>query len=68
MKTNLPVLFTSSVPSSSNPDKSYTVTFYADGSKWCGCPAFKFQRKPVADRSCKHTDFVAATSNMRKAA
>jgi uncharacterized Zn finger protein len=33
----------------------YQVTQYTDGSFWCTCPSFKFQRKPVEERACKHT-------------
>ena len=42
------------VPSMTNPDKSYEVRLGKDGNVYCTCPAWKFQRKPVADRVCKH--------------
>lgn len=43
----------SEVPSQSNPSKRYTVK--TDGEiVACSCPAFRFQKAPLAQRSCKH--------------
>jgi hypothetical protein len=30
-----------------------------DGSRWCGCPAWKFQHLPPRDRTCKHLQAYA---------
>ena len=44
--------------SKSHPGKFYTVK--QNGTLGCDCPAFKFQRKPIQDRFCKHTRAVMA--------
>lgn len=41
---------------SSSSDRTYTVKRNKEtGQLTCDCPAFLFQRKPVDQRSCKHT-------------
>lgn len=41
---------------SSSSKRTYSIKIYDDGSFWCSCPGFKFQRGKVAkDRACKHT-------------
>lgn len=35
--------------------KEHTCTLYDDGTYWCTCAAFKFQKGPVEQRRCKHT-------------
>jgi hypothetical protein len=42
-------------PSKSNPKTMHEVTRDSRGNLYCSCPAWKFQKKPVEDRSCKHT-------------
>jgi predicted nucleic acid-binding Zn finger protein len=37
----------------------YTVKQGRDGVVYCSCPAWKFQRKPAAQRTCKHVRRVA---------
>lgn len=54
----LTVLFTTTVPSFSNPEKRYEIKQYSNGTKWCSCPAYKFQRAPVELRNCKHTKML----------
>jgi hypothetical protein len=43
-----------SVPSSSNPDKSYDVKLGKDGNVYCSCPAWRFQKLHPHQRTCKH--------------
>lgn len=39
--------------------KSYTVVINgAESTPSCTCPAFKYGKGPVYDRSCKHIDYV----------
>lgn len=47
-----PVIAT--VPSESNPSKSYEIRLGKDGNVYCNCPAWKYQKIPPADRTCKH--------------
>lgn len=42
------------LPSSSDPTKSYTVLRSAGGRISCDCPAWKYQKVPLAVKSCKH--------------
>jgi len=53
------------VPSESRPGVSYMVTLHLEdrgafktGSFSCSCPAWRFQRRPVSDRVCKHIKSV----------
>jgi len=46
----LPVAIYQSVSS----EKEYELRQATDGSHYCTCPAWKYQRKPVKERSCKH--------------
>jgi len=53
------------VPSESTPGKTYTVTMWLQekgqmkaGSFSCTCPAWRFQRRVVSDRVCKHVKSV----------
>lgn len=53
------------VPSESTPGKTYTVTMWLQdkaqmkaGSMSCTCPAWRFQRRAVSDRVCKHVKTV----------
>jgi hypothetical protein len=43
------------VPSRSNPALMYNVKVFRDGTKWCTCPAFKFQKGDPKIRNCKHS-------------
>lgn len=47
-----PVLVT--VPSESNPSKSYEIRLGHDGNVYCSCPAWKFQKVHPHLRVCKH--------------
>lgn len=49
------------VASSSNALLSYEVKTYEDGSMFCTCPAWKFQKVTPAKRMCKHCHEVVAT-------
>lgn len=41
---------------SSSSRKVYKVRVYDDGTFWCPCPGFKFQKgKSARERMCKHT-------------
>lgn len=42
------------VPSSSNPSVAYEIRLGGDGNVYCTCPAWKFQKLPPKERSCKH--------------
>jgi hypothetical protein len=44
------------VPSQSNPSKSYEIKEGADHTIYCSCPAWKFQRVTPGknQRTCKH--------------
>jgi hypothetical protein len=46
-------------PSSSSAGKFYVVKEDQDGNLSCDCPAWRF-KKPNQQRSCKHTEAVAA--------
>lgn len=41
-------------PSSSNPNKTYTVSVDEEGNLSCNCPAWTFKRGDV--RTCKHVE------------
>lgn len=59
LPTSKPMLL-ASVPSDSDPSRTYDVRKGRDGNVYCTCPAWRFQRKPVAERTCKHIDRLAA--------
>jgi hypothetical protein len=41
--------------SRSRPGKYYTVTLADDGTPYCDCPPWKFQKIPASDRKpCQH--------------
>jgi hypothetical protein len=42
------------MPSMSDPNKKYAVMQDDYGHYWCTCPAWKYQRLPPAQRTCKH--------------
>lgn len=42
------------VPSSSDPSKSYEIRMGNDGNVYCSCPAWKYQKVPPKERTCKH--------------
>jgi hypothetical protein len=42
------------VKSESNPSKQYKITRGANGHIYCDCPAWRFQKKPATQRTCKH--------------
>lgn len=60
---------------SASSEKVYEVKLYVDGTSWCDCPAYRFQKVAVADRKpCKHVasamraerQFVVATQGAVK--
>ena len=48
---------TYTVPSESNPRKSYTVTV-SEGMSHCTCPAWQRLRLPPTERICKHIEKI----------
>lgn len=40
---------------SKSSGKTYQVFALGTDKQWCTCPAYKFQKLPVAKRNCKHT-------------
>jgi hypothetical protein len=56
-----PVLVT--VPSESNPSKSYEIRLGHDGNVYCSCPAWKFQKIHPHLRTCKHMTKLAKEIN-----
>lgn len=44
------------VPSKSDPEKTYEIRMGKDGNMYCSCPAWKYQKKSPKDRTCKHID------------
>jgi len=53
------------VESESTPGENYEVKLFLEpylsfkaGSFTCSCPAWRFQRRPVSDRTCKHIRWV----------
>lgn len=55
------------VQSSSNATVVYEVKTFVDGSHWCNCAAFKFQKVAATERCCKHTKSVVAMNAMQAA-
>jgi len=45
--------------SQSNPNLSYEIRQAKNGHIYCTCPAWKYQRKPVQERTCKHIKALA---------
>jgi hypothetical protein len=54
-------------PSSSDPCKSYEIRMGKDGNVYCTCAAWRFQRKPVTARTCKHLQAFATKAFLPKA-
>jgi hypothetical protein len=48
------------VPSMSKEGVGYDVRKGADGNIYCTCPAWRFQRKPLMERTCKHIKALSA--------
>lgn len=42
------------VPSQSDPSKTYTIKMGKDGNVYCDCPAWKYQKASPKERTCKH--------------
>ena len=43
------------VPSETDPSKTYKVSIDDQGNWLCSCPRFKFEKKPIAQKTpCKH--------------
>lgn len=51
--------------SASRPGKFYTVTLADDGTPYCDCPPWKFQKVPADQRKdCKHIkEWIASVRN-----
>jgi len=68
----IPAGFVMFAPSASNPNKGYPIKMGHDGNLYCGCPAWKFQKKHPKDRTCKHlkahTPAIIAKAMAKKAA
>lgn len=45
--------------SSSRPGTFHEVRQGRDGNIYCSCPAWRFQRKPPMERTCKHLRALA---------
>jgi len=48
------------IPSKSNPNKSYQVRKGADGVIYCTCPAWIFSAKKTGVHDCKHLQALRA--------
>lgn len=67
MKTQKQTVCVDFVQSSSNGAIMYEVKTFVDGSHWCNCSAFKFQKLAATERCCKHTKQVVAKNAMQVA-
>lgn len=54
MATRMNKIATFEMPSQSVAGKVYETSLYENGTWWCSCPAYKFQKRPVSERTCKH--------------
>ena len=41
---------------SRSSDRTYAIKEDLQGNLSCGCMSWRFQKKPVEERSCKHTE------------
>lgn len=64
MSFNATVIAT--VPSHSNPAKSYNIRMGKDGNVYCTCPAWKFQKVHPKARTCKHLKAFAKSAVLPK--
>lgn len=46
--------------------RPYVITRYSDGSWYCGCPAWRFQKIPAEQRTCKHIEQVKKLLGVEK--
>lgn len=44
--------------SQTNVKKRYLLTKFNDGTWFCTCPSFRFQKKAVEIRNCKHIRLI----------
>lgn len=44
-------------------EKTYEIKRGVDGVVYCTCPSWRFQKKPVAKRVCKHMVYAASQAN-----
>lgn len=57
------------VPSETDPSKEYKVSQDDQGNWLCNCPRFKFQKKPIAEKTpCKHILSVQSQLKSRSSA
>jgi hypothetical protein len=52
------------VTSETRPDVAHEIRMGADGNVYCTCEAWKYQRLPVAQRTCKHLQAFARQANL----
>ncbi len=52
------------VASETRPGVVHQIRMGADGNVYCTCEAWKFQRKPVNERTCKHLQAFACQANL----
>lgn len=45
----------------------HQIRMGADGNVYCTCEAWKYQRKPVTERTCKHLQAFALQANLPNA-
>jgi predicted nucleic acid-binding Zn finger protein len=46
----------------------YQVWALGSKDQWCTCPSYKYQRLPVSQRECKHTEALKAAGVVMEAA
>lgn len=52
------VIATLKMKSFTNPKKKYELKKFENGTWYCSCPAFRFQKKSPGLRVCKHLILV----------
>ena len=52
--------------SASRPGVTYDVIMGDNQHVYCSCPAWKFQRKPALQRTCKHIEQFRAAAAKRQ--
>ena len=52
------------VVSETRPGVVHQIRMGADGNVYCTCEAWRFQRLPVRERSCKHLRAFACQANL----
>lgn len=52
------------IPSETRPGVVHHIHLGEDGNVWCDCEAWKFQKRPVTERTCKHLQAFAKVANL----